>query len=233
MHQGGSRRAPRRRRPLSARRAGAHRAGWLAPHGVSHPRRRSLLRRHLFPSRGQSVRAPRLHIGPEAGSRHLPAATGQSRRERRGDPPARHRIARRGATRRGRRRPAGAGGGPDGAGVRHPLRRLRHGAQVPASGRGAIPARPLARRGRRLDARRGGEDAHRDGARRHSRPRGWRLPPLLGGRALDRASLREDGIRQRRTAARLPGRVRRPRHAALQAGGTGDSRLGARGALGR
>jgi uncharacterized protein YyaL (SSP411 family) len=61
--------------------------------------------------------------------------------------------------------------------------------------------RHAARTGRRAGARR----AHlpRDGLRRDVRPARRRLRPLLGRRAVGRAALREDAVRQRPAAARL------------------------------
>ena len=46
---------------------------------------------------------------------------------------------------------------------------------------------------------------------RHVRPARRRLPPLLGGRALAGAALREDALRQRAARARLPRGATRPR----------------------
>src|SRR5712664_606179 len=66
----------------------------------------------------------------------------------------------------------------DGPPVRHSLRRVRHGAQVPSPGGRAISARPLARHARGLVARGGGEDAGWDGERRNPRPRGRWIPSL-------------------------------------------------------
>src|SRR2546428_203782 len=69
--------------------------------------------------------------------------------------------------------------GPACTAVQLPLRRVRHGAQIPPPRRVCLPPGPLARLRGRLDARGGGEDAHRDGAGRDPRPCRWRVPPLL------------------------------------------------------
>ena len=79
-------------------------------------------------------------------------------------------------------------------------RRLRRRAQVPARLGARVPPAP----------RRGGDaapHAARDGARRHVRPGRRRVRPLLGRRALARAPLREDALRQRAARARLPARL--------------------------
>ena len=57
-----------------------------------------------------------------------------------------------------------------------------------------------------------------DGPRRHLRPARRRLRPLLGGRALDRAALREDALRQRAAAAGLHPAVAAHRRSAGRAG---------------
>ena len=84
--------------------------------------------------------------------------------------------------------------------LRHPQRRLRRRAQVPAGVRDRVPAAP--RRDR--DDRR---HPARDGLGRHVRPDRRRLRALLGRRALARAPLREDALRQRAARARLPARL--------------------------
>src|SRR2546426_791015 len=137
-----------------------------------------------------------------------------------------------GDERRGRAGDPGARRERDGAPVRHPLRRIRHRAQVSPSGGRATPARALARHARELDARGGGEDPHRDGERRDPRPRGWRIPPLCGGRALDRPPPREDGLRQLGAVARVPGWLRGARTPAVQGSGPGHRELGPGGAVG-
>ena len=84
--------------------------------------------------------------------------------------------------------------------VRPGVGRLRARAEVPARLRARVP--PAPRR-----ARPGDEDARRDGARRHVRRRGRRLPPLLRRRALARPALREDALRQRAARARVSPRL--------------------------
>src|SRR6266699_3830255 len=96
--------------------------------------------------------------------------------------------------RRGHARDAGARRERDGPPVRHPLRRVRHRAQVSPPRRSAVPVGALARHARGLDARGGGKDTHRHGERRHPRPRGWRVSPLRSRRALDRTALRKNGV---------------------------------------
>ena len=82
--------------------------------------------------------------------------------------------------------------------------RVRPRAEVPA-GLGDRAAAP-ARRGRS-----GCEDPRRDGGGRHVRPGRRRLPSLLGRRALARAALREDALRQRAARPGLPARLARDR----------------------
>ena len=59
----------------------------------------------------------------------------------------------------------------------------------------------------------------------HVRPRRRRLPPLLGRRALARAALREDALRQRAARLHLPARIRRHGRAAVSRDRRGDARL--------
>ncbi len=105
------------------------------------------------------------------------------------------------AGRRARRR------GADGAGDRGPHLLLRLGvgrvgarAEVPGGERARVPVPPEGS----ADDR---EDTRRDGGRRDVRPRGRRLPPLLGRPALARAALREDALRQRPARRQLPPRL--------------------------
>ena len=58
--------------------------------------------------------------------------------------------------------------------------------------------------------------ARRDGVRRHLRPDRRRLPPLFDRRALARAALREDALRQRAARTRLPARLAGHRRRALR-----------------
>ena len=62
------------------------------------------------------------------------------------------------------------------------------------------------------------EDAGRNGPGRRARPAGRRVSPLLGGRTLDRAALREDVLRQLGAAQGLP--HARRRRSAMRAGAT-------------
>ncbi len=65
-----------------------------------------------------------------------------------------------------------------------------------------------------------------DGGRGHPRP-GWRrVPPLRGGRHLDRAALREDALRQRPARARLPARRSALRRWGAAAGVRGHAGMG-------
>ena len=85
--------------------------------------------------------------------------------------------------------------------LRPRARRLRRRAQVPAGLRARVPARAAASVEMAL------HDAARDGLRRHLRPGRRRLRALLGGRALARAPLREDALRQRAAGPRVPARL--------------------------
>ena len=106
-------------------------------------------------------------------------------------------------------------------------RRLGRRAEVPGLDRDRVPA----------GARRAGDaaaDPAPDGGRRHLRPGRRRLRALLGRRALARAALREDALRQRAAGPRVPARVPGLGRAAVPARVRGDARLGdARVAPGR
>ena len=110
------------------------------------------------------------------------------------------------------------------AGLRQALRprarRLRRRSEVPARLRDGAAA--PARRGRAGDPHAAG-----DGRGRHPRPGGRRLRPLLGGRALARAPLREDALRQRAARPRLPARLAGQRRPAAARGDGDDARLDA------
>ena len=84
--------------------------------------------------------------------------------------------------------------------VRPAVGRLRPRAEVPARVDDRVPAPP-----RRVRPRSG--HARRHARRRDVRPRRRRLPPLLGRRAVARAALREDALRQRAARAGLPARL--------------------------
>ena len=118
------------------------------------------------------------------------------------------------------------GGARAAVAVRRALGRLRRRAEVPARVGARAPA--AARR-----ARARADDARRDGRRRDVRPRRRRLPPLLGRRALARAALREDAVRQRAAGPGLPARLGRHRRGALPRGRRGDARLHAARAAAR
>ena len=66
-----------------------------------------------------------------------------------------------------------------------------------------------------------------DGRRRHPRPGGRRLRALLGRRALARAPLREDALRQRAARPRVPPRLAGERRSAAARGDRDDARLDA------
>ena len=104
-------------------------------------------------------------------------------------------------------------------GVRPDARRVRRRAEVPAAHGAAVPAAPPPAHRRR--ARAGDRAAHRrgDGPGRHLRPARRRVRPVLGGRALDGAALREDAVRQRSAAAGLHPAVAADRRRAGAAGG--------------
>jgi uncharacterized protein len=73
----------------------------------------------------------------------------------------------------------------------------------------------------------GAADAALDGRRRHLRPRRRRLRALQRRRALDRAALREDALRQRAAGARVPARLPGQRRRRAATHRRGDARLGA------
>ena len=116
---------------------------------------------------------------------------------------------------------------PDGARGRSAPRRPRRRAQVPAVElllAAVAPRHPLRPPG---GAAGRGHHAHQHLPGRHLRPPGRRLRPLLGGRALAGAALREDALRQR--AAHRPDDrgLPRDRQRALQGAHRGDRRLAA------
>ena len=91
--------------------------------------------------------------------------------------------------------------------LRREERRLRQRPQVSPSGLarsadGLVRAHPRRARRHRRD-----HDAHQDGAGRSLRPARGRVSSLLGRRALDRAALREDVVRQLRAAEELRSRL--------------------------
>jgi uncharacterized protein YyaL (SSP411 family) len=144
---------------------------------------------------------------------HGRPASGPARAHRRlwsGTAPARARRGGRQLLRENTRSPPacrGRGGDPQGRaqlarGLRRALGRLRRAPKFPPSGADALlratalgDAEALRMAARTLD---GWRAAACTTSRR-------RLPPLLGGRALARAALREDALRQRAARARVPG----------------------------
>ena len=107
----------------------------------------------------------------------------------------------RGARRAGGRRPRG--------GLRPRVGRLRAGAEVPpAHPRRALPAaRPPRRRRRGARPAHGAAHARRHGGRRHLRPPGRRVLPLLDRRPLARPPFREDAHRPGAAGPGLPARM--------------------------
>ena len=105
-------------------------------------------------------------------------------------------------------------------------RRLRHAAQVPQHHGARRAAPPRRARGRPRGPARACELAlDRMRAGRHLGPPARRLPPLLDRRALARAPLREDALRQRPPAPALRRRLPRLRQGALRRDGARDRRL--------
>ena len=196
--QGRPRGAPRRGRRLHGRHPGDDRPGRLADDGVHDPGGRAVLLRDLLPAR--VLPAPRARGGEGLARR----PRRRQRAGRRGSPPRwRERAAppRRAGARGG---PGGAvrpGGGRAGSGLRRPARRVRPGAEVPAVDGAGVPAPPLragsAPRRRGPGAGHGDRNRPRHGPGRHVRPARRRLRPVLGGRRLGGAALREDALRQR------------------------------------
>ena len=150
--QGRSRGAPGHRPDLPGGACATHAPlGRLAPDDVPHAGRRAVLRRHLFPE-GRALWAAGVHRPPAARRGGVPRPARRDRgAERPVDRGAREPGAR--ACRRGRR-PSGAAGVGTASGARRAraelrsgARRLRRGAQVPASdGPRVLPARARADR---------------------------------------------------------------------------------------
>ena len=84
---------------------------------------------------------------------------------------------------------------------------------------------PVSAHGRVGHALHGRAHAGTDGAGRHLRPVGRRLPPLQRGRGLAGAPLREDALRQRPVAAHLSARLADHAAPALPPHRRGDDRL--------
>ena len=155
-HQGRPRGAPRRRRDLHERRAGADRRRRLADDGLAHARAPAVLRRHLLPAarrrprrrRGLPDRAAHARNGVRTSSRSSVADGGRRSRRRAG--PRRTSPARAAATPLAGRAALDARGGICRAQLRRRARRLSARAQVPAAPAGrascsatsAAPATP-------------------------------------------------------------------------------------------
>src|SRR5215203_4286625 len=92
-------------------------------------------------------------------------------------------------------------------------------------GFGARVFAPRASPRRRRRAADGREDARRHGRGRHVRPRRRRLPPIRRRRALARAALREDAVRQRAPRGDLPARLGRHPRRALSRGRGRNARV--------
>ena len=200
LHQGGSRGAAGRRPHLHDVRAGDHRQRRLADVGVADAGSEAVLRRHIF-SAGEPLRAARafatfceqlahgLADGPRAASSQSgdevldATAEARQRSERRAEPVLDEavlddRLLRSSAARFDSRSAASA---------------------APRNFRGRRPqfSAALFTRDRRTTKplEMVLHHAARDGQGRHERSARRRLPPLLGGRAVVRAALREDALR--------------------------------------
>ena len=165
------------------------------------PGRRAVLRRHVLPARA-AARAAELPPGADGGRRRVPrAAATTSARSARELVEAVRARAPSAAVARSRSPPALLASAYAG-----PARDVR-----PATG-AASAARRSSRPPRRSSSSCGADDdaslrraSTLDAmARGHVRPGRRRLPPLLGGRALARAALREDALRQRAARPRVP-----------------------------
>ncbi len=185
----------------------------MAAHDRDDAGQAALLRRHLLPARERGGAGG--DAGPAAPARVRVARTeggcgGGRGLGARGDKGGRGPRAgfRRGRARRGDapprlRRPARP--------LRPPPGRVLPGSEVPGAAPAPLPPaleRPHGRPARRGD---GGEDARLHAAGRDFRPRRVRLPPLLHGRPLARAALREDAVR--------PGAARHGVHGAVAGDG--------------
>ena len=208
--------APGHRRDLHDRDHGHDRPRRLADDVHPHAHRRTVLRRHLLPQGSSALLSAVTEAWTERRDEVLASGTHVAEQLR---------AAVRRAPRRHRRRRPGPGGRRARRRVRLPPRRLRWGAEVPAvDGAGVAAAPPRPHQGRPLPAD-GRRHLRGDGSRWHVRPAGRRLRPLLGGRRLGRAPLREDAVRQRPAAARLRPPLAGHRLAAGGAGRPRDRRL--------
>ncbi len=182
------------------------------------PAGRAVPLRHLLPDGALPAAARRRHAGVDRATvRGCAAPQGRSRPSWPTTPP-RH------CRRRSRRGGAGRRRAGTGRRVRRGERRVRRRAEVPAVDDAGVPAAPPRAHGLGAGAAHGDGDGGADGPRRHVRPARGRFRPLQRGRALGRAALREDALRQRAAAAGLrpPARIAGPASAAGPAGGGGD-----------
>ena len=162
------------------------------------PELQAVLRRHLFPAR-ESLGPSGLRFHPDADRAGVGAAIARRSSNRRASGGAAQEARGGGAARR-----AGARLRRGDAGkrllhlpphLRFAPRRLRRRAQIPARLGAPFPAALLRAHEEPGSSRHGAAHAARNGQRRHERSAGRRLPPLLGGRPLVRAALREDALR--------------------------------------
>ncbi len=197
--QGRPRGAPRRGHRLHAGGAAPHPARRLADERLPHARSQAVLRRDLLPSPRRRARSPGRvpHLAhgaaPDlcAGARARGGGCRADLARRPGKPRARsaHRGAR--ASRLAWRDVLLRRGVRPGRGRRAAR------AQVSLQPAHAVPAPLRAPHGRRAGLAHGHADAPEDGAGRHLRSGGRRVPPLLDRRPLAGAALREDALRQR------------------------------------
>ncbi len=188
--------APRRGPRVHVVRAGDDRVRRLADDRLSHAGVEAVLRWDVFPA-VLEVGPPRLR-GTGDGNRPC-VEGGTPARQRSGwaaDRAAAVGDVRRRRGKRGRgRRGVGQGRRAVSDGVRPPACRIRGRTEVPTAIGAAVPAARARSEESAAAAVHGHGDAPRDGARRHARPCWWRLSPLLGGRRMARAALREDAVR--------------------------------------
>ena len=201
------------RRRLHGRSLGLHAESRLATHGLRHPARAHLLRRHLLAAAGAPLdaRIPRRARGGAGGVDAASCAGGGigGCRDRR----ARPRGGVHAFDPAGRRRDRDRGAG-DRAARGSAVRRLRGSPEVPCRHDAALPAAPARAGGRSRGVGGHRTRARRDGGLRPSRC-GWRVLPVCDPARLDGAALRADADRQRAAArcrARRGRRAHRARH---------------------
>ena len=232
--EGGSGGTARRGLHLHGCRDRPDRAGWLAHDRVLPSRWSTLPRRHLLAGHPPGRHAV---ISTDPG-RRVGGLDDPTRRPRRAGRPT---DGLHGPPRRPlpRRRPApaghaGQGGGPTGRTARRRVGWVRQRAQVPPGHEPRGPPATPGLRGRRRplpdQGRRGPHHhARRHGLRRHVRPPGRWLRPLLGGPLLAGPPLREDALRQRTPGPDLPPWVAGTRTRPVAPGRHGDDRVRAEG----